>query len=129
MLSLLFVAEKLMAGKSKPWIFGLLGAAGYLLQSPALLLWIPLLIRWLYVRRQDVKKTWQTGIAFAGVLSLLVIRNSIVGVGLFSVSSVGPVTFVLSNFPNYVPEFGFVTFEQVGKSAGNDAWKNDGFCH
>ncbi|HEX5112405.1 MAG TPA: hypothetical protein VFV79_06145 [Saprospiraceae bacterium] len=115
MLSLLFVAEKLMMGKSRPWIFGLLGGLGYLLQSTAVLLWIPLLIRWLYVRRQDVKRTWQTGIAFAGVLSLLAIRNSIAGVGLFSVSSVGPVTFILSNFPNYRPEMGFVFFQQVGK--------------
>ena len=115
MLSLLFVAEKLMMGKSRPWIFGVLGGVGYLLQSTAVLLWIPLLIRWLYVRRQDVKRTWQTGIAFAGVLSLLAIRNSIAGVGLFSVSSVGPVTFILSNFPNYRPEMGFVFFQQVGK--------------
>ena len=115
MLALLFVAEKLMIGKSKPWIFGMLGAIGYLLQSTALLLWLPLLIRWLYVRRQDLKRSWQTGLAFASVLSLLVIRNSIVGVSLFSVSSVGPVTFVLSNFPNYRPEFGFVSFDQLGK--------------
>jgi hypothetical protein len=46
---------------------------------------------------------------------LLAIRNSIAGVGLLSVSSVGPVTFILSNFPNYKPEMGFVFFEQVGK--------------
>jgi 4-amino-4-deoxy-L-arabinose transferase-like glycosyltransferase len=46
MLSLLFVAEKLMMGKSKPWIFGMLGGVGYLLQSTAVLLWIPLFIRW-----------------------------------------------------------------------------------
>jgi hypothetical protein len=115
MLSLLFVAEKLMMGKSRPWIFGMLGGVGYLLQTTAMLLWLPLLIRWLYVRRVDVKRSWQTGIAFAGVLSLLVIRNSMVGVGLFSVSSVGPVTFMLSNFPNYIPELGFVFFKQVGK--------------
>jgi len=115
LLALLFVAEKLMMGKSKPWLFGLLGGIGYILQTTALLLWLPLLVRWLYLRRSDIGRSWQVAIGFACVLSLLIARNSIVGVPLMSASSVGPVTYVLSNFPNYKPEAGFVYFEQIGK--------------
>jgi hypothetical protein len=43
-----------------------------------------------------------------------------------SVSSVGPVTYVLSNFPNYPPEAGFVFFEQIGKLTGQNAWRDAG---
>ncbi len=114
-LALLLVIEKLMMGKSKPWLFGLLGGIGYILKSTTLLLWLPLLIRWLYVRKTDLGKSWQVGLGFAFILGFLVARNSIVGAPLFSDSSVGAVTYVLSNFPEYQPEYGFVYFEQVGK--------------
>jgi hypothetical protein len=115
LLALLFVAEKLMMGKSKPWLFGLLGGVGYVLQTTALLLWLPLLIRWWYVKKTDIGRSWQVAIGFACILSLLIARNSIVGAPLMSASSVGPVTYVLSNFPEYKPELGFVYFEQIGK--------------
>ena len=114
-LAMLVVAEKLMMGKSKPWLFGLLGGIGYILQTTALLLWFPLLLRWLFVRRSDIGRSWQVAVGFASILGFLIARNSIVGAPLLSVSSVGPVTYVLSNFPNYPPEAGFVFFEQIGK--------------
>jgi len=115
MLAMLVVAEKLMMGKSKPWLFGLLGGIGYILQTTTLLLWIPLLVRWLYIRRSDIRRSWQVAVGFAFILGFLIARNSIVGAPLLSASSVGPVTYVLSNFPNYSPEYGFVIFEQIGK--------------
>jgi len=115
LLAMLVVAEKLMQGKSKPWLFGLLGGIGYILQTTALLLWFPLLLRWLFVRRSDIGRSWQVAVGFACILGFLIARNSIVGAPLLSVSSVGPVTYVLSNFPNYPPEAGFVFFEQIGK--------------
>lgn len=122
-LVLLFVAEKLMLGRSKPWIFGCLGGIGYLLQTTTLLLWLPLLVRWLWASlkgsptpvRTTLRHSLQTALGLIGVMSLLVIRNSIVGAPLLSASSVGPVTFVLSNFPNYKPELGFAVFEAIGK--------------
>jgi hypothetical protein len=80
-----------------------------------MLLWIPLVARWLYVKRSDLKKSWQVAIAFGVVLSFLIIRNSITGSPLMSASSVGPITYVLANFPGYVPESGFAYFPSAGK--------------
>ena len=114
-LAILFVAEKLMKGESKPWIFGVIGGLGYIFQTTSLLFWIPLLIRWLYARRNDIKRSWQMVLGFAVVVSFLVIRNTTVGAPAMSASSVGPVTFALSNFPKYQPELGFVYFVQIGK--------------
>jgi len=118
LLALLVVAEKLMMGTSKPIWFGLLGGIGYILQTTALLLWLPLLIRWLYIRKSDIRRSWQVAIGFACILGFLMARNTIVGAPVMSASSVGPVTYVLSNFPEYKPEYGFVYFEQIGKLLG-----------
>lgn len=114
LLGCLVTAEQLMQGKKRAWVMGLIGGAGYLLMTTVLLLWIPLVARWLYLRRQDMKHLWKVAGAFGLFLSLLVIRNSVVGAPLFSSSSVGPVTYVLSNFPTYKPEIGFVYFVTAG---------------
>lgn len=115
LIGMIFVAEKLMMGKSKPWIMGWLGGIGYLLMTTSMLLWIPLVARWLFVKRSDLKKSWQVAIAFGVVLSFLIARNSITGSPLMSASSVGPITYVLSNFPGYAPESGFAYFPSAGK--------------
>jgi hypothetical protein len=115
LIGFLFVAEKLMLGKSRSWIMGILGGLGYVLMTTSMLLWIPLLARWYFVRREDLKKIWQVALGFSLVLSFLVFRNSVTGSPLFSTSSVGPVTYVLSNFPKYKPELGFAYFLQAGQ--------------
>lgn len=114
-LGYLVIAEKLMQGRSKPWIMGLLGGIGYLLMTTSILLWLPLVIRWLYCRREDLRRAWQTVACFGLVLSFLVIRNSITGSPLLSSSSVGPITYILSNFKEFKPELGFVWFQQAGR--------------
>lgn len=114
-LGYLVVAEQLMQGKGKPWLMGLLGGAGYLLMTTSILLWLPLVIRWLYCRREDLRKAWQVVVVFCLFLSFLMIRNSITGSPLLSSSSVGPITYILSNFKEFKPELGFVWFQQGGK--------------
>jgi hypothetical protein len=115
MLACLVTGEQLIQGKKRAWVMGLIGGAGYLLMTTVLLLWIPLVGRWIYLRRQDMKHLWKVAVAFGLFLSLLIARNSIVGAPLFSSSSVGPITYVLSNFPEYKPELGFVYFATAGK--------------
>ncbi len=115
LLGYIVIAEKLMQGKSKAWLMGVLGGAGYLFMTTTLLLWMPLIIRWFYVRRIALKNIWQVVLGFCLVLSFLVIRNSITKTPSLSVSSVGPITYILSNFKEYKPELGFVYFQQAGK--------------
>ncbi len=115
LLGMLYTAEKLLSGKSNAWVMGVLGGIGYILMTTSMLLWIPLLIRWFFVKRNDLKKSWQVALGFSVVLSFLVIRNQIADVSLLSTSSVGPITYVLSNFPKYKPELGFAYFPQAGK--------------
>jgi hypothetical protein len=102
-------------GKGRPFLFGILGGLGYLLMTTSILMWVPLVIRWLYLRRSELKNLWKVVAGFSIILSFLVIRNSIVGAPLFSASSVGPVTYVCSNFPTYEPELGFAYFLEVGQ--------------
>lgn len=55
LLGMVWTAEKLMSGKRLAWLMGLLGGIGYLLASTFMLLWIPLVVRWLYMRRADLR--------------------------------------------------------------------------
>lgn len=113
-LSCIVVGEQLIAGKQRAWLYGIIGGAGYLLMTTTVLLWIPVLLRWIYVRRQDIKQLWKVAIAFSFFISLLLARNVIVGAPAFSSSSVGPITYVLSNFPGFKPEMGFIFFAHAG---------------
>jgi len=115
LLSLIFLSEKMYMGKGKPFLFGILGGLGYLLMTTSILLWFPLVIRWLYLRRSELINLWKVIAGFLIIISFLVIRNSIAEVPLFSTSSVGPVTYVCSNFPKYEPEMGFAYFPEVGQ--------------
>ncbi len=115
LLSLIYVAEKMYTGKGKPFLFGILGGIGYILMATSILLWIPLFIRWVYLRRNELINLWKVVAGFLIIISFLIMRNSIVGVPLFSASSVGPVTYVCSNFPTYEPELGFAYFLEAGQ--------------
>ena len=114
LLGMVWTSEKLLQGKRLAWLMGLLGGIGYLLASTFMLLWIPLVVRWLYIRRGDLRVAWQTATVFGLFVGLLVFRNVTVGAPTFSVSSVGPVTYALSNFPAYRNQMGFVFYPEVG---------------
>ncbi len=115
MLALLVVHSHMMAGKNRLWLMGLLGGVGYVFMSSLLLLWIPLVLHWLYHQRSEIKRVWQLALPFALILAPLALRNHLTESPLFSVSSVGPITYVLSNFPGYKPEHGFAYFLEAGK--------------
>jgi hypothetical protein len=63
----------------------------------------------------DMGQAWKTALPFLLCLSFLVVRNSITGSPLLSSSSVGPITYVLANFPEYKPEMGFIFFASAGE--------------
>ena len=114
LLGMVWTAEQLVTGKRLAWLMGLLGGIGYLLASTFMLLWIPLVARWLYLRRGDIRVAWQAVAVFGLCVGLLVFRNVTVGAPAFSVSSVGPVTYALSNFPGYRNQLGFLYYPEVG---------------
>jgi hypothetical protein len=92
LLGMVWTAEHLLLGKRLAWLMGLLGGIGYLLASTFMLLWIPLVARWLYLRHGDLRVAWQTATVFGLCVGLLVFRNVTVGAPAFAISSVGPVT-------------------------------------
>jgi hypothetical protein len=114
LLGMVWTSEQLLAGKRLAWLMGLLGGIGYLLASTFMLLWIPLVARWLYLRRGDLRVAWQTGCIFGLFIGVLVVRNTTVGAPAFSISSVGPVTYALSNYPGYNNRLGFSYYPEVG---------------
>jgi len=115
LLGAVVVSEQLMAGKPRAWLMGIIGGLGYLLMTTTLLLWLPLVFRWLYHRRMDVGQAWKTALPFIVCISFLVVRNSITDSPILSSSSVGPITYVLANFPEYKPEMGFIFFATAGE--------------
>jgi len=115
LLGSIVLAEQLMAGRRKEWLMGLVGGASYLLMTTSILLWLPLIIRWLVLRPADLRHAWKAGLVFFIFISFLIYRNSVTETPLLSSSSVGPITYVLANFPLYKPELGFAFFAEAGQ--------------
>ncbi len=115
LLACIVLGEQLIMGKRKAWLMGCIGGAGYLLMTTTILLWLPLVTRWVYLRREDISQLWKVAIPFFIFFSFLILRNSIADSPLLSSSSVGPITYILSNFTEYKPELGFVYFNHAGE--------------
>jgi|GEM_PF-1450680 len=115
LLGSIVLAEQLISGRRKEWLMGFVGGASYLLMTTSILLWLPLVIRWLIVKPTAIRQVWKIGLVFSLFLSFLVYRNTITESPLLSASSVGPITYILCNFPGYQPEAGFVVFVTAGR--------------
>lgn len=115
LLGMIWTTEQLLKGPRLAWLMGLLGGLGFLLSSTFLVAWLPLVARWLWIRRADIRRAWPAAAVFAACLTLLVARNVAVGAPVLSSSAVGPVTYALSNFPGYYPQFGFAHYPEVGR--------------
>ena len=107
LLAMLVLGEQLMNGRKRGFLMGLIGGLSYLLMTTTLLVWLPITLRWLYVRSRSFQATLSVFAGFGICLSFLLYRNITVGAPLFSSSSVGAITYVMANYPGYQPENGF----------------------
>ena len=72
-------------------------------------------------RREVVAVALRAGLVAVGVLVVLTpffVRNYVVDAPLFSLASVGPVTFAGTNFPGYIADYGWYPFDDPDTLAG-----------
>ncbi len=110
LLGVLVVGEQLMAGRKQGFLMGLIGGLSYLLLTTTLIVWLPITLRWLYLRARTFKASLSVLAGFGICIAFLVYRNASVGAPLFSSSSVGAITYVMANYPGYQPELGFAYY-------------------
>lgn len=95
--------------------FGCLIGAATALKSTLLVFSAGLLVLLFWPMRWQVKRLApQVMVALAGIVLVLVpiwIRNHMVGAPMFSMTSVGPVTFAGTNVPGFRPSFGWYPYE------------------
>ena len=110
-LAIVYFYERTSSSKRSDYaLFGIVSGLAFLLKSTLILLFLALVTYkvWSSKPRIDSSKSLIISIvSMLLILSPLMIRNAIVGVPLLSNSSVGAITYINSNFEEYIPSEGF----------------------